>query len=211
MSVHSPQGAPPPPPPGPPPGYPGPPTAKKGLGPLAWVGIGCGVLLVLAVIAVVATGIFVKNKVDEVVDIGEDGVKVKTDEGTVDVGAGGVTVTDAEGRVSTLGGATGDLPGWVPAYPNAGSPEGVFASENPEGKSATFTVSTADPIDQVLTFYKDKLEEGGFTTSKNTYGSGDSTTGTVTGTSADEKRTVNVLASRDGGQTQAVVTYSEKP
>jgi hypothetical protein len=50
--------------PPPPPGYPQAP--KKGLSPLAWIGIGCGVILVLGVIALGAIGFFVKKKVDEV-------------------------------------------------------------------------------------------------------------------------------------------------
>jgi hypothetical protein len=57
MTVSSPA---PPPPPGPPQ------APKKGLSPLAWIGIGCGVIIVLGVIALGAIGFFVKKKVDEV-------------------------------------------------------------------------------------------------------------------------------------------------
>ncbi|HYH47757.1 MAG TPA: hypothetical protein VEG34_18895 [Thermoanaerobaculia bacterium] len=256
MSVHSPQGAPPPPPPGPP-------TAKKGLSPLAWVGIGCGALLVLGLIAMVAGGIFVKNKVQEVTekygdnpemavvealvaanpdfekvssdadaktitvrnkktgeeitldmaDIKEGRWEVTTKEGKTTVGAEGVTVTDAEGKVSTYGAATGALPAWLPKYPNTtGEPAGAFESTSPEGKTATFTITTADPVDQVLTFYETELKGAGFKATKNTYATDGATGGgTVSGTSADEKRTFNVLATADNGQTQAVVSYTEKP
>ena len=55
MTVSSPV----PPPPG------SPPPAKKGLSPLAWVGIGCGVIIVLGVIVLGAIGFFVKKKADE--------------------------------------------------------------------------------------------------------------------------------------------------
>ena len=52
--------------PPPPPSYGAPaPAPRKGLHPLAWVGIGCGVLLVIALIAVVAGGMFIKSKVDD--------------------------------------------------------------------------------------------------------------------------------------------------
>lgn len=261
MTVHSPQGAPPPPPPGPT----GPTGAKKGLSPLAWVGIGCGVILVLGLIGMVAFGFFVKNKVQEVTekygdnpelavveamvaanpdfekvssdpeaktitvrnkktgeeitlnmaDIKEGRWEVKTKDGTATMGAEGVTVTDAQGRVSTygVGATTGDLPSWVPEYPNVtGEKSGVFASDTPDGETATFTVTTGDTVDQVLTFYETQLEGAGFQASKNTYTADGATSGgTVTATSADEKRTLNVLASTDSGQTQAVVTYTEKP
>ena len=38
--------------------------AKKGMSPLAWVGIGCGVIIVFGLIAVVAMGLFVKKKLE---------------------------------------------------------------------------------------------------------------------------------------------------
>ena len=62
MTVQSPPGMPPPPPPpvAPPPG-----AQKKGLGPLAWVGIGCGVILVLVCIVFAAISYFVSTKVSE--------------------------------------------------------------------------------------------------------------------------------------------------
>src|SRR5689334_16038358 len=51
----------------PPPSYP-PPAPKKGMGPLAWIGIGCGVILVIGVIAMFAVGFFVKRQVDKFED-----------------------------------------------------------------------------------------------------------------------------------------------
>jgi hypothetical protein len=47
----------------PPPGSPQPP--KKGLSPLAWVGIGCAVLIVLGLIVLAGVTFFVKSKVDD--------------------------------------------------------------------------------------------------------------------------------------------------
>jgi hypothetical protein len=41
-----------------------PPPAKKGMGPLAWVGIGCGVIIVIAFIAMIGAGIFIKKKME---------------------------------------------------------------------------------------------------------------------------------------------------
>ncbi len=54
-------GSPVPPPPGSPP-------PKKGLGPLAWVGIGCGVLLVIGMVLVAAGGWFAKKQIDKFAD-----------------------------------------------------------------------------------------------------------------------------------------------
>lgn len=61
MTISSP---PVPPPPGAPPGS-TPPPAKKGLSPLAWVGIGCGVILVICLIAMGSCFFFVKQKAAE--------------------------------------------------------------------------------------------------------------------------------------------------
>ena len=63
----APQGAAPPPPSGP--GGPnpvGPATKKKGLSPLAWIGIGCGGILLLGLIAFVIGGIWVAGKAKDV-------------------------------------------------------------------------------------------------------------------------------------------------
>jgi hypothetical protein len=66
-----PTSTPPPPPPGyaPQPVQPGAPPPKKGLSPLAWIGIGCGVLAVLAMIVIggllAAGGWFIKKQADK--------------------------------------------------------------------------------------------------------------------------------------------------
>src|SRR5690348_4180042 len=45
----------------PPPGAPQPP--KKGMGPLAWIGIGCGVIIVIGIIVMAAGAYLVKTRV----------------------------------------------------------------------------------------------------------------------------------------------------
>ncbi|HSF39476.1 MAG TPA: hypothetical protein VLT87_06755, partial [Thermoanaerobaculia bacterium] len=45
-----------------------PPAPKKGLGPLAWVGIGCGALLVIGVVAMFAVGYIAKRQLDKFED-----------------------------------------------------------------------------------------------------------------------------------------------
>ncbi len=57
---------PPPPPPTSPTGPTAAPPKKKGLSPLAWVGIGCLALLLLGGVAVFSCGLFVANKVKDV-------------------------------------------------------------------------------------------------------------------------------------------------
>ena len=59
-----------------------PPPQKKGLGPLAWLGIGCGGIIVLAVIGIAVSVMFFGPKVKEsfknLKEFGEDAVKNPT-------------------------------------------------------------------------------------------------------------------------------------
>lgn len=62
----------PPPPPAPAPQA-DPPAKKKGMGPLAWVAIGCGVIVLIGILAVTAGGLFVAKKVKDIAeDVGEN-------------------------------------------------------------------------------------------------------------------------------------------
>ncbi len=244
---------------------PAPPPQKK-TSPLVWVGIGCGIIVVLGVIAFAIAGWFVKRQVDkfadnpaiaaaelavranpelevvesdaeagtltvrnkktgEVVtwnaeDIESGKFSITTSEGTATFeGAtaeqgGTFKVTNEKGEQATFtagAGASKNLPAWVPVYPG-GTAEGSYDATSGGERSAAFTVKTADSIPKVLDFYESRLKTAGFTAEKSTFESnGTVATGTVTGTSADQKRTVNVMVSTADGQTSALVAFTEKP
>lgn len=255
MTVHSPQTPPPP---------------KKGMSPLAWVGIGCAVIVVLGMIAagitVAAGGWFLKKQADKleenpVLTAAEWAVKAnpdlelvesdaekstltvrnkktgevmtfsaedakegrftfKNDKGetaTFDAsggeGGGSIRVTDEKGQESVYqatGGAPKDLPSWVPTYPG-GTAQSAFDATTAEGHSAMFTVTTQDPVQQVLDFYQEKLEAAGLKVQKSSFeAEGKVSGGTVTGTTDDQKREVNVTVSTSEEGTQAMVTYNDK-
>ncbi|HYO13719.1 MAG TPA: hypothetical protein VE685_11045 [Thermoanaerobaculia bacterium] len=154
-------------------------------------------------------------------DIQEGKLTVTTKDGTSSVDfsggedGGSMTVTNEKGETATFsagGSAPTGFPAWVPAYPG-GAPQGMFQIDSQQERGASFTVQTSDAADRVLGFYKSKLEEGGFTVESSSFEtSGNVAGGTVTGTSGDQKRTVNVIVSTQEGQgAQAVVSYSEKP
>jgi hypothetical protein len=228
---------------------------KKGLGPLAWVGIGCGVLIVMGVIAAAMGGYFLKKKLENPVmaaaelairanpdvelvesdsdagtltvrdkksgkvftinadDAKEGRISIESDEGTATFDSSGVRVTDEKGQESTFragAGAPKDLPKWIPNYPG-GTTQGSYTANSPESRTAAFTVTTQDGVDEVLNFYQDKLEAEGLSVQKTTAESGGGVTGgTLTGTSEDQKRTVNVIVSSSNGETTAMVTFEEK-
>jgi hypothetical protein len=237
---------------------------KKGMSPLAWVGIGCGVIIIIGIIVVGAGAWFAKKKFDqykdnpamaaaeiavranpdlklvssdpktstitvkdkktgEVTTFSAEDAKngrwsVKTDKGTATFDANGqnggtLKVTDEKGQeqVSTFGGTATpqNLPSWVPAYP-AGSVQGTMDTTGPDGRSAAFSVSTADGPEKVIDWYEEQLKAAGLTVEKNTYNANGQTGGIVTGKSAAAKRTVTVMIGSADGKTQATVTFEDK-
>lgn len=247
MTVQNPYGTPPPPP------------AKKGLSPLAWVGIGCGALLICAVIVFAAIGYMAKKKLQEfgenpemaaaqlilranpdlevvntddeagtitvrdkksgeettlnLSDIKEGRIEIKSDKGSVTMDGTGMTVEDEKGETSTFtaGAGAGDIPDWVPIYPG-GNAQGNFLGTTAEGSSGIVTVNTSDSAEKVLEFYKGKLEGDGYTVQQSTTNSNGEVSGIVSGTTADEKRTLAIVVSPSSGGTgnDAVINYSEK-
>lgn len=256
-------------PPPPPPGYapqPAPPPPRKGLSPLAWIGIGCGALAVLAVIGfsvmLVAGGWFIKKqaekieknpmvvaewvlranpdlevvstdedagtitvknvKTGEVVtlnakDIKEGRLEVETKDGKAvfDASAkdGTIKVTDEKGsQVAALGGgAPQNLPSWLPVYPG-GAVQGTFDTSNAEGRSVSFTITTPDAGDKVLSFYESRLKEAGLNVDSTTVtNTAEGKGGILTASSENPSRSVSVLVgAAEGGQTTAAITFAEK-
>ncbi|MES1241065.1 MAG: hypothetical protein ABUT39_05545 [Acidobacteriota bacterium] len=148
----------------------------------------------------------------------EDGkITFTTKEGTTTFdgsksGEGGeIKVTNEKGEQATFTagqGAPQNLPSWIPTY-SGGEVQGVMDASTAEGRSATFTVSTTDSIDEVANFYESQLKSSGFKVEKGSYEAGGQKTVTLTAT-GDDKRSANVMVSTGDGKTQAVVNFNEK-
>jgi hypothetical protein len=205
------------------------------MSPLAWIGIGCLVLLVLCGVAFSVVIYMGKRAVDKfaknpsitlkdehgkpVTIGGKDGkFEIKTDQGTATVdtsSSNGVHIqaTDEKGQKSTMNiggaGTPQNLPSWLPAYPGA-TVQGTYDTTNNEGRTAAFTVSTKDDSNKVIDYYESQLKGAGLPAEKSTYSTNGTTGGTVTGKSADGKREASVIVSSSNGTTQAVITFSEK-
>jgi len=243
---------------------PGAPPVKKGMSPLAWIGIGCVVLLVLCGIAFGIMGYFAKRAIEsvsknpgmtaaklavrmnpdlelvkaddehntitvkdkktgETTTISADDAKngkwlIKTDKGsaTIDTSGGNglnIQATEEKGQKSTTtfggAGAPQNLPSWLPVYPGA-TVQGTYDTTNAEGRTAAFTVSTKDDSNKVIDYYESQLKSAGLPAEKSTYTTNGTTGGTVTGKSADGKREASVIVSSSEGNTQAVITFTEK-
>lgn len=240
---------------------------KQGLPVWAWVGIGCGALVVLAVVVVMVAGFFVANKVKDVaadfeanpamatarmiVKLNPELEEVEVDEaaGTItvrntktgevvtvdfedleqgklsfksgdkeitvdasEVGESGtLKVTDGSGAVVFSAGETSatDMPSWAPVYPGT-EPANRHSMKTETTLSGGFELETADPVNEVMEFYRSTLNSGGFELSVNTYTQDDTEGGMVNGSREADQRNVVVIVNREaGGPTKIMVTYNE--
>lgn len=250
-----------------PPPPPGAPIPRKGLSPLAWVGIGCGAILLLSIAAVIVGGyvfkkkvidpaaenptmaaaemivrmnpdlemvssdrekgtITVRNKKDgEVVtldasEIEKGNFTVETKEGKTVIdtsgaqegGDGQIKVSGPDGQEMSFGGGDmpKNLPDWVPVYPGATSQSAFDASSNGE-RTASFTLSSDESVEDMMAFYEEKLGGAGLKVSKTTAETDGQLTGIISGSSEDDKRSVVVSITTADGKTQAQTTFSIKP
>jgi len=121
---------------------------------------------------------------------------------------GSMTVESDKGKMVLGGGDAAALPVWLPAYPGART-DGVSSLESNGEKSGTFTIHTADTVDQVLAFYESRLKSDGFEVNKATLNIPGAVSANLTAKSAN--RTLNVTVATQEGETQGLVAYSEKP
>jgi hypothetical protein len=236
------------------------------MGPLAWIGIGCGVIVVIGFIVmaagaylfkskivdpmkknpgmVLAKGVIAANpdldlvssddaaqtltvhnrKTNETITMNLDDVKngkfkFSSDKGSasIDVSQQGVSVKakDEKGQESSFvagAGAPKDLPAWLPTYPGATVTAG-FSSKSAQASTQTFALTTPDSVDKVIAFYSDQLKNNGLTVAAPTIVAmgGATTTSTLTADSPDTKRHVQVTVQAANGQSQASISYEEKP
>jgi hypothetical protein len=151
-------------------------------------------------------------------DIEDGKLTVTTKEGTTTFdgsqsGEGGsLKVTNEKGEQATFTagqGAPQSLPSWVPTY-SGGEVQGAYDATTVEGRSAMFTVTTGDSVDQVAEFYESQLKGNGLNVQKNSMEANGEKTIILAGTSADDKRTATVTVSKSDGKTQALVNFNEK-
>lgn len=164
----------------------------------------------------------VKNtKTGEVVtinaeDIKEGKITFETAEGKTEVDAsssgesGSVHVTGPEGAEVTWGGtAPKDLPAWVPIYPGS-DVQAALDATNGEGRTASFSITTSDSVDDVVQFYESKLGDAGLKVSKNTIDANGQRSAILTGTSEDDKKTVTAMIGQQDGKTSASISFNAK-
>jgi len=145
----------------------------------------------------------------EDIKAGKFNIRSGDEEAAIDIDANS---DSAQMKVVTKDGTTRlgsgqEIPDWLPTYPG-GRSEGIAAIESRGEKSGSFTLRTADPIDTVLAYYEQKLQAVGFEVHRAALNFNGAPSGTLTATS--ERRNVNITAAAQEGETQALVSYSEK-
>jgi hypothetical protein len=244
---------------------------KKGLPTLAWIGIGCGVLVVIVAIALTVSGLFVAKKIKDVAgdldfegnpamvaarvivrmnpeleevsvdeeagtitvrhtetgetvtlsieDLQEGRISFETDEGEVTIEASG---EPEEGTLKVKSGddtwtlrtgmeTTGDVPDWVPVYPEL-TPENPHSVTTDEGLNGGFQLETGDGVDQVVAFYRHQLSGADFETRVNEFSGGDGESGAVVyGEKESAGRSVTIMVRQDEeGATRIAVSYQQR-
>ena len=148
------------------------------------------------------------------VDEARDGKIEFTEEGkepaTIEAGgsgeSGSLEIKTEEGTAKFGAGAPDNLPDWLPAYPGA-EIKGTYSVKNKEGQSASFTFTTEDSMDKVISFYEDALKSAGFAMTTNVT---QPNRKMWTGQDADKKRTAVVIAGEQGNKVSVSVTYTIK-
>lgn len=120
-------------------------------------------------------------------------MEMKSSEGTVKIGAN-----------------ADKAPAWVPAYPGATLQNTFSATTNGE-QSGSYTFTTSDSADKLISFYGDSLKSGGFAVSNLTTSSNGKVGGMVSGEDKANKRTVVISISTESDGTHANVTFAVKP
>ena len=244
---------------------------RRTLGTLAWIGIGCGVLLVVIAIALAAVTwwgygkarqmaedfdvdgnpalaaarMIVKlNPELEELDVDEEGGtitvrntntgevitvdfedleqgriswKAGDQEVTIDASGGegeeviSVTGDEGEWKLTTGGTGAGDIPDWVPVYPET-EPLASHVFEGSEGVRGTCQLDTDDGAAEVIDFYQERLQQAGYEVTVNRFSSTDGEEGGVVNAEHEASgRNLVDMVGTENGRTTASVSYSEQP
>ena len=123
---------------------------------------------------------------------------------------GSVEIKSADGSVKIGAGAGGKIPTWVPDYPGS-DPQGVFAAQNKEGSSGSFSFKTKDPADKVAKFYEDGFKSSGLKVTSNVTSANGKASGAFLSAEDDAKTHTGIIAiASEGAETTVSVTYNVK-
>lgn len=207
---------------------------------LAWVGIGCGGLLILAIIAGAIIFSKLKGKIDEfsknpekaaaefVVSMNPELEMVSQDEeagemtirtkdgGEVtlsyqDIAEGKITVTDKDGNKTRIGSADlSQVPEWVPRPPDLTDAVSTFHSEAGGKTIGQFSGKSAMGAGDLSSFHESAASGLGLTTSRSGSTTAGGTTVTTLNFSGGARSLTVVITEKTGEPTQVNTNYSQE-
>ena len=119
-----------------------------------------------------------------------------------------VSISGSDGSTATFAAGSGQIPAWVPTYPN-GQANGISSFSNNESDGGLFTVTTTDPAEQASTWYQEELKKLGFViegTSLNTTGT--TVAAVFSATNEATQQSIGFLAAQENGSTQVSITHN---
>ena len=153
-------------------------------------------------------------------DIAEGRFSMTTAEGELSIdadenadGAASVTLSGRDSETRFGGSASlADVPGWVPGYARGSDTQSAFQTTSGETRSGAISSTTTDPARTVVDYYKGVLEDAGYAISAESLTqAGTGAIGAVSGELDAEGRSITVAAVEQSGETQVMVTYTERP
>src|SRR5262249_27346091 len=136
--------------------------------------------------------------------------KGKTATITANAQAGNMEIKTDDGGNVKIGTNADKPPHWVPVYPSADVKPALSISTNGE-QSASYTFTTKDAVDKVLSYYESNMKSSGMKTSNTISNSNGKVAGWTSGKSDDDKRTVLVTATTEDDGAHVNVTFTSKP
>lgn len=216
------------------------PPAKKGLPAIAWVGIGCGGLLLIGIIVgAILFGIFA-GKIKEFAanpekagaemmvsmnpelemvsqDEGKGEMTIRTKDGDEvtlsykDISEGRITVKDKDGNETRIGSADlSQVPAWVPRAPDLSDAVSTFHSEGGGKATGQFSGKSSQSIEQLRTFLEGEALSLGMNTSSNSSMNANGTTVVTLDFSGDGKSLTFIITEKPEAKTLVNTNYSEQ-
>ncbi|QTN32600.1 hypothetical protein HZ994_09735 [Akkermansiaceae bacterium] len=213
--------------------------AKQGMPAMAWVGIGCGGLLAIAIIA----GILIakagmeklreftanpeKSAAEMIVSMSPELSRVSQDDakGTMtirtkdgkemtlsyqDIAAGKISVTDENGNITTIGSTDlSKLPAWVPKPDDLSDAVSLFQSDSDGQFSGQFSGNSAMAVDDLKSFYETQATSLGLSSNSSSSMNLNSTTVCTLEYSGGGKSLKVIITAKPGSRRLVNTHYSE--
>ncbi len=122
---------------------------------------------------------------------------------------GSLDIKGPEGSVH-MGTGAGQLPDWLPKYPGA-EDTGSIAVNSKDGRGATYSFKTNDPVGDVASFYEEALKRAGLEVQRTVSPvSGQGTIIILAAKDSASQRTAQAMITGKGEETSVLLTFEDK-